>query len=227
MKSKLKNRIIYLVIIFCVIVAITVYFFHTLSDDRKNALKQEKIDGTYFSDKPFAEYEKDLKLSKSMEFKGAIYSKTRSPIEQFIYRNTYVFLYSLPIKSNKHLSEILRIKHVGFSVTSPTTYYELTDPYNFKEHSIYSIIYKSGTPKPGSEIDFYLSGSTIKISKKSDTVYSCSAQIGNFSISYNNFDIADFYGEEKSGKKLELLPVNITFEEKNGHYYVFLMIQRK
>jgi len=234
MKIKTRNRLISFLIVLFFIIAILVLFFFFIRSESENALKGLKIDSTSFSNKPFLEYNKDLSFFKGMDFKIAYYSKTRSPIEKFVYQDNDVFLYKLPVKSNKPLSEILKIKFIQISPPSGSDYYELTSPYSstphdsyYTERNSYDIIYRVGEPHSGTEINLTLSGTNIKILKKSDTAFSCYALLGDFSIKYNKSDAIDFYGEKKSDAKILSLPIQIIFEKKKEHYYMFLMIKRE
>jgi len=234
MEAKSKRGLIYFFIAFSLILTILLWFFSFIRSESKNALKQLGIDSTSFSKVPFPEYSKDLSFSKGADFKIAIYSKTRSPIEKFVYLDDYVFLYKLPVKSNKPFSKILKIKYVKISQESNSHYYELTSPYSstahdqyYSEHDSYDIFYRPGEPDSGSEINLTLSGSDIKILEKNDTTYSCYALLGNFSVNYNGSDTIDFYGEKKSDAKILSLPIQIVFEKKKDHYYMMLMIKRE
>jgi hypothetical protein len=234
MKVKTRNRLIYFLIVFFLIITILVGFFFRIRSESENTLKQLKIDSMSFSNRPFLEYSKDVSFSKGIDFKIAIYSKTRSPIEKFVYQNNDVFLYKLPVKSNKTLSEILKINYVRVSPPSNTGYYELTSPYGstgpdsyYTTPDSYDILYRTGEPDSGVEINLTLSGDGIKILKKNDTTYSCYAELGNFSVNYNNSNTIDFYGRKKSNAKILSLPIQISFEKKKVHYYMILMIKRE
>jgi hypothetical protein len=232
-KVKTRNRLIYFLITFFLIAAVFVVFFHSIRSEMEDTLKQSKIDSISFLNKPFLEYNKDLSFAKGLNFKNAIYSKTRSPIEEFVHQNMDIFLYKLPVKSNKPLSEILKIKYTQASRGSNSHYYELTSAYSstgndiyHTEHSSYEILYNVGEPHPGSVINLTLSGTNIKILTKNDSTFHCYAMLGNFSINYDNSDIIDFYGEIASDSKALWLPIQIIFKKKKEHYYMFLEIKR-
>jgi hypothetical protein len=234
MKIKTRKRLIYFLIVLFLIITIFVRFFFLIRSQSENALKQLGIDSTSFSNKPFLEYSKDLSFAKGMDFKIAYYSKTRSPIERFVYINNDVFLYKLPVKSNKPFSEILKIKYIQISPPSGSDYYELTNPYGstgndnyYKGRDSYDIIYRVGEPHQGNEINLTLSGTDIKVLKKNDSTFSCYALLGNFSINYNNSDTIDFYGAKKSDTKILSLPIQISFEKKKEHYYMMLILKRE
>jgi len=234
MKVKTRNRLIYFLIVFFLIITVFVGFFFHVRSESESALKSLKIDSISFSNKPFFEYSKDLSFSKGVEFKIAYYSKTRSPIEKLSYQNNDVFVYKLPVKSNKPLSEILKIKYIQVSPASNTDYYELSSPYSstrpdsyYTTSDSYDIFYRPGKPDSGIEINLTLCGADIKILKKNDTTYRCYAQLGNFSVNYNNSGTIDFYGGLKSNTKTLSLPIQISFEKKKEHYYMMLMIKRE
>jgi hypothetical protein len=169
-----------------------------------------------------------------MDFKATFYSKTRSPIEKFVYMDNDAFLYKLPVKNNKALSEVLKIKYIQISQPSGSGYYEFINPYgsygnsdDYTSNDDYDIIYRVGEPHSGSEIDFTLSGTDIKILKKNDSTFSCYALLGSFSVNYSKSGSVDFYGEEKSDTKALSLPIQIIFEKKKEHFYMMLILKRK
>jgi len=191
------------------------------------ALKQSAIDNTSFSSTPYIEYNNDLNLPKNYYFKGAVYSKTRDPLEEFTYKNAYVFLYRLPIVSNKLLPEILKVVHNQTNPTRYIDYIDLIGPFIAIDYSSYNIIYRAGKPIPGNEINLNLEDNHFKVLKQTDTVYSCYTQIGHFSMNYNSSDTLDFYGEKKFEAKPTSLPVQIIFAKKHDHYYVFIIIAKE
>ena len=233
MKIKTRNRLIYFLIIFFLIITLFLWFFSRIRSEGENTLKLSRIDNVSYSNNPSLEYNKNLSFAKGVDFKIAIYSKTRSPIEKFDYKNNDVFIYKLPVKNNKPLSQVLKIKYVQVSPPSNTAYYELTSPYTYTRPDSfytapdkYDILYRAGKPDSGMEINLTLSGSDIKILKKTDTAYSCYAQLGNFSVNYNNSDTMDFYGGKKSNVNVQSLPIQISFKKKREYYYMTLMIKR-
>jgi len=234
MKARTRNRLIYFFIVFVLIVTAFVIFFQYIFSEGEYALKQSIIDDESFSNKPFPEYSKDLKFAKGLDFKIAVYSKTRSPIEKFVYKNYIVYLYQLPVKNNKPLSQILKIKKKDVSPPTNSHFNELTNSYGsthydkyYTEHDNCEIVYSVGKPRSGSEINLTLSGPGIKVFKTNDNSYTCDAFLGNFSINYDHSDTIDFYGEIKSNAKMLWLPIQITFEKKNEHFYMVLMLKKE
>ena len=226
MKATFKKKwFFYFLGLFGIAVIMILYFFHTIVCDNKKALKQMNIDSISLTDVSNRGYSKDLNLPKDLVFKGAIYSKTRAPIEKFENKDAYFLLYRLPVNNDKSLSEVINIKNK--SVTRDHVgYYELTNDFAFKEHSSYNIMYRPGKPQNGTKIILALDGSDFKILKQTDSLYICYDQIRRFAMRYGDDCSIDFFGEIKTSTNFGSLPVQFAFRKANNHYYCLLMITK-
>jgi len=228
MKTKLKKRIAYITLSVLFIAIVVGLFFNTIFNDNKNAMHANSEDGTSFSNQPYKEYNKKFPKIEDLYFKGVWYSKTRSPIENFLYNDYYVFLYKLPVTSDKSLDSVLKTTFANKDIISGIGYYELANYFTVNKPCNYNIRYRTGKPITGHNIYFTLDGENVTTLRKSDSIYCYYAELNNFTICYNKTDTVDFFGELKPARPAGIsLPIQIIFRKKNNEFYLFVVIKNE
>jgi hypothetical protein len=230
MKKKTIKTVLYVTLSLIMILFIVIVAFLIISIHETNTTAREMyVDNSEIKNKPYAGYDKDLIYPKEYVFKNTTYSKSRLPIEEFSYKNYYIFLYRLPITSSKSLKDVLNVKYVYMPPWPHVDYYELLNDFTVQQPCSYSVWYKLLKPQHGENIYFTLSGQNAKLFKKTDNLYYYYTSLGSFSIRYNKDDTLDFIGEIKHGlnKMPSFLPIQIIFEKKNDHFYLGLAIDNE
>lgn len=230
MKKKTVKTVLYVTLSLFITLIIGVAGFLIISIHDTNTIAHEMYkDNAEIISKPYAGYDKDLMYPKEYVFKNTTYSKSRLPVEEFTYKNYYIFLYRLPVTSNKPLKDVLNVKYVSTPPAPHVDYYQLLNDFTVQQPCSYSVWYKLLKPRPGESIYFTLSGQNAKLLTKTDSLYCYYTSLGSFSISYNKDDTVDFIGGLKRGlNKVPLsLPIQIIFKKKNNHFYLGLAVNNE
>lgn len=150
-------------------------------------------------------------------------SKVREPISMLFFdQNYHLIIYKINLTEIKSLQEIIHteIKAANRSVGYPYSVYGDNIFFNFQT--------KAGLTHPVSKIYLTLSGDSLKIIAKNDSVMAYHLRCKNFSLRYGENNPVDIFvkGKEGSLGRTPVIPMDILFLRRQKNVFLFVLTPR-